>query len=191
MKDNTSVAFPIHTIESAPEKSKQALQGLKQKFGFIPNVAATMGGSHVLINAFIGGFTSFHGGSFVESEKQVLLLTNAVTLKCFWTVAFHSAMALKEGVEESDIMAIRAGKLPTDQKYSALSRMAKALIENTGHVTEAEIKTFTSAGYSQVQILEVIAGIGISTMAATTATMAGTPVEDLFRPHAWTAAGTE
>jgi hypothetical protein len=112
--------FTVHTIESAPEKSKQALQTLKQKFGFIPNVAVTMAESPVLISAFIGGFGSFHGGSFSEPEKQVLLLTNAVTLKCPWTVAFHSTMAFQAGVSSSDVGAIRDVKLPGDTKHSAL-----------------------------------------------------------------------
>src|SRR5580698_5038850 len=180
--------FSVHTIESAPEKSKQALQGLKHKFGFIPNVAATMAESPVLINAFIGGFLSFHGGSFREDEKQALLLTNAVTLKCPWTVAFHSTMALQEGVSDRDVKAIREGKLPDDPKYAALSGMTKALIEKKGNVTEADIERFTSAGYSPLQIFEVITSIGVSTMAATTTNMARTPVEERFRAQTWTPA---
>jgi alkylhydroperoxidase family enzyme len=63
--------------------------------------------------------------------------------------------------------------------------MAKALIEKRGNVTEAEIERFTMGGYGHAQILEVIAGIGISTMAATTGNMAGTPVEELFQAHTW------
>jgi alkylhydroperoxidase family enzyme len=177
--------FSIHTIESAPEESKRALQGLKQKFGFIPNVAATMAESPVLISAFVGGFGSFHGGSFSEREKQALLLTNAVTLKCPWTVAFHSTLALREGVPEGDVAAIRDGKLPADPKLSALSGMAKALIEKRGNVSKADIEGFTCAGYSQAQILEVITGTGISTMAATTGNIACTPVEDLFEAQTW------
>jgi alkylhydroperoxidase family enzyme len=179
--------FTIHTIESAPEHSKKSLQGLQQNFGMIPNVAATMAGSPGLINAFVSSFGSFHGGSFSESEKQVVLLTDAVALKCPWTVAFHSTMALREGVSRSDVDAIRAGKLPGDPKYAALSGLAKALIEKRGNASDAEIERFVSAGYSQTQILEVINGIGVSTMAALTGNMAGTPVEDGFKAQAWAA----
>jgi alkylhydroperoxidase family enzyme len=175
----------IHTIESAPETSKKSLQGLKQKFGFLPNLAATMAESPVLIGAFAGSFASFHGGSFKEDEKQALLLTNAVTLKCPWTVAFHSAIALKEGVSASDVNAIRDGNLPKDPNYSALSGLAKALIEKRGNVTDADIEKFTSAGYSEAQILEAIAGVGVSTMAATLGNMAATPVEDRFEAQIW------
>src|SRR5258706_16313983 len=78
--------FTLQTIESAPENSRATLQTLESKFGFIPNVMATMANSPVLLNGFVGSFGSFHSGSLDECEKQILLLTNAVTIKCPWTV---------------------------------------------------------------------------------------------------------
>jgi alkylhydroperoxidase family enzyme len=180
--------FAIHSIETAPEKSKPALEGLKKNFGFIPNAAATMADSPVLINAFISAFGSFHGSSLTETEKQTVLLTNAVTLKCAWTTAFHSTLALKVGVTDSDVAAIRNGKPPQDPKRAALSRLARALIERRGSGADSEIEAFLSAGYARSQVLEVIAGIAISTMAALTANVANTPVEELFQAQSWKAA---
>jgi alkylhydroperoxidase family enzyme len=177
--------FTLHTIESAPASSKPTLQALVERFGFLPNVMATMAANPVLLNGFAGSFGSFHGGSFNECEKQVLLLTNAVTIKCPWTVAAHSTFALEDGMSESDVKAIREGKLPKDPKYAALSGITRALIEKRGNVTEADIQRFTSAGYSLIQIFEVITSIGISTMAATATNLADTPVEDRFQSQAW------
>jgi len=71
-----------------------------------------------------------------------------------------------------------------DPKYAALSGLTRALIEKRGNVSEAEIRPFTAAGYAEVQILEVVAGIGVSTMAATTTNLAGTPIEDRLKSHA-------
>lgn len=180
--------FTIHTIETAPEGSKQTLQGLKQNFGFIPNAAATMAGSPSLINAFVSSFGSFQSGTLSEHEKHVVLLTNAVTLKCAWTTAFHSTITLKAGVAQEAVDAIRSGKPPADQKLAALSNLAKALIERKGHSAEGDVARFLAAGYTQTQVLEVIAGIAVSTMAATTASLADTPVEDLFKAQVWKAA---
>jgi alkylhydroperoxidase family enzyme len=180
--------FQIHTIETAPEQSKAALQGLQQNFGLIPNVAATMAGSPVLINAFIGAFGNFHGGSFDERQKQVLLLTNAVTLGCHWTVAFHSTVALGAGVAVSDVAAIREGKLPADPKLAALAALARTLVESKGHAAAAEVDRFVAAGYTRSQVFEVIAGIAISTMAGITGSMARTPIEEPFKSQAWAAA---
>jgi alkylhydroperoxidase family enzyme len=180
--------FELRTIESAPEKSKPTLKALEEKFGFLPNVMATMANNPVLLNGFVGSFGSFHGGSFNEIEKQVLLLTNAVTIKCPWTVAAHSTFAIEDGIAESEVKAIREGKLPKDRKYAALAALTKALIEKKGDVTDADIERFTSAGYSKAQILEVVTGVGVSTMAATTTNMARTPIEARFRPQAWSPA---
>ena len=177
--------FRIHTIDTAPEGSKQSLQALQKNFGFIPNAAATMAGSPALINAFIGAFGSFHGAGFNEVEKQTLLLTNAVALRCAWTAAFHSTLALKTGVAPADVAAIRDQRLPADPKLAALSALARALIEHKGHGADAAIERFGAAGYASAQVLDVVAGIAVSTMAALTATMAQTPVEDLFKAQSW------
>lgn len=180
--------FTVHTIESAPEKSKQTLSGMQQKFGFLPNIMGSMAENPVLLNGFAASFGSFHGGGFNECEKQILLLTNAVTLRCPWTIAAHSTFAVEDGVAESDVMAIRDGKLPEDPKYAALSQISKALLVQKGNVTEIEIEKFTLAGYSRAQIFEVVLCVGISMITATTTNMAGTPIDDRFREHVWAAA---
>jgi alkylhydroperoxidase family enzyme len=178
-------AFRIHTLESAPEQSRPGLQGLTQAIGFLPNVAATMAESPALLGAFLGGFGAFHGSAFDEREKQVILLTNAVTMNCPWTVAFHSTIALKVGVATAEIEAIRGGGVPIDAKYAALSRLARGLIESRGKLEGADLAMFTAAGYSSRQALEVIAAIGISTMAATVGNLARTPVEVPLQANAW------
>lgn len=180
--------FRIHTIDSAPEKSKPALEGLQRSFGFIPNTAAIMSESSVLIGSFIGVFGNFHGSSLSAAEKQIVLLTNAVTLQCEWTTAFHSTLALREGVAEAEVALIRAGKPPGDPRLAALAGLARALIESHGLTVAADIDEFIAAGYAKSQVLDVIAGIAISTMAGLTANVAKPPVEPRFEAQAWRAA---
>src|ERR1700676_5731622 len=112
--------FVVHTIESAPEKSRPTLRGMQEKFGFLPNIMGTMAENPVPLNGFAATFGSFHGGSFDECEKQVLLLTNAVTLKCPWTIALPSTFAIKAAISEGDVRGIRDGSLPETPKYRAL-----------------------------------------------------------------------
>lgn len=177
--------FAIHTLESVGEASRPVLERLHQAFGFIPNGAATMAGSPALLQAFAGAFTSFHGTGLDEREKQVVLLTNAVTLRCPWTVAFHSTLALRAGVAAGDVAAIRRGRTPEDPRHAALSGAAKALIEKHGHLDDRDVERFVAGGYPAARLLDVITGIGLSTMAALTTSMARTPVEDRFQAHLW------
>jgi len=46
--------FPVHTMESAPEGSKSALQTLNSAFGMLPNIAGALATSPVLINSLVG-----------------------------------------------------------------------------------------------------------------------------------------
>src|ERR1700761_6225497 len=90
-------SYPVHTLESAPEQSRPVLQQLQQTFGLIPNIAAKMAASPVLINGFIGLFERVHASSLSEPQIQTLLLTNAVTNVSEWPAAFHTALALQAG----------------------------------------------------------------------------------------------
>src|SRR6202161_499202 len=121
--------FPVYTVDSAPDASKAALRDMHAAFGIIPNIAGVMATSPVLINSLVGLFGRVHGGSFTEAQVQTLLLTNAVTNASAWAVAFHTALALKEGLVAADVDAIRAGRSPKDAKLGALSTLARTLIE--------------------------------------------------------------
>jgi hypothetical protein len=48
-----------------------------------------------------------HGGSFMEPQILAVLLTDAVTNRSAWAVAFHTALALKEGMNP----AFRAARM--------------------------------------------------------------------------------
>lgn len=178
-------SYPVHTIESAPAQSKPVLQKLQQAFGLIPNIAATMAASPVLINGFIGLFERVHASSLTDAQIQTLLLTNAVTNASEWAVAFHSALALKEGLRRTEVEAIRHGGLPDDAKLAALSTLARTLIEKRGRLTDEDRQRFLAAGFSAEQVLEVIAVVAASTITNYTGSITKPPLEAPFQEHAW------
>lgn len=177
--------YPVHTVASAPEKSKAALQALESNLGRIPNLAASMATSPTLIHGFVGAFANFHGSSFNGAERQVLLLTNAVANRCEWAVAFHSTMALKEGVAAADVEAIRQRGLPADRRLAALVSFDLALIEQRGALTPAQLAALSEAGFSEDQALEVIAGLAVSIMANYAGNITNPPLEPAFQAQAW------
>ena len=177
--------FSVHTIESAPEQSKPALQQLQSAFGMIPNVAGAMATSPVLINSLVGLFGNVHGGSFTEAQIQTVLLTDAATNACSWAVAFHTALALKEGLDPADVQAIREGRLPKDAKLAALSLLAKTMIEKRGRLGDQDVDRFIAAGFGKDHALEVIAIVAASTITNYTGSITNIPLEAPFQAHAW------
>jgi alkylhydroperoxidase family enzyme len=179
--------FPVHTMESAPDRSKPALRQLQSAFGMIPNIAGAIATSPVLINSLVGLFGNVHGGSFTEAQVQVVLLTDAVTNACTWAVAFHRTLALKEGIDAADVQAIRNGRLPKDRKFAALSALAKAMIEKRGRLEDQDVDGFLAAGFGKDHLLEVIAAVAASTITNYTGSITKPPLEAPFQAHAWVA----
>lgn len=179
-KDSQMTSFPLHTIETAPNGSRPALDALRSAFGFIPNIAAAMATSPVLISGLTDLFGRVHGGSFSEQEIQVLLLTNAVANQAEWPIALHAHLAGQEGVPSSDVASIRIGELPANPRLAALSAYARNLIGTRGLADNAVIQAMKTAGFDQRHLLEVIAVTAASTIINYTANVTKPPIESFL-----------
>jgi alkylhydroperoxidase family enzyme len=177
--------YPVHTIASAPEKSKPALEWLQQAFGVLPNLTAAIANSPKLINGLVGLFQQVHSPGLTEAENQIVLLTDAVTNSSTYAVAFHTALALQQGIGSEETTAIREGRLPRDKRFAALSNLAKTLIEKRGHLSEQELDAFTAAGFTKEQILEVIVIVAASTITNYAGAITNPPLDESFQPYAW------
>jgi alkylhydroperoxidase family enzyme len=184
-QENHMLNYPIHTIASAPENSKSALEQLQQAFSVIPNLAAAIANSPKLINSLVGVFQQVHSSSLTEPEIQIVLLTDAVANSSAYAVSFHTALALKQGVSSEETDAIRAQLVPRDRRFAALSTLAKTLIEKRGHLSEHELDAFLATGFTKEQVLEVIAIVAASTITNYAGTIANPPLEDQFQQFAW------
>jgi len=177
--------FPVYTLDSAPDASKSALRDAQARFGMIPNLAATMATSPVLIQSLIGIFDKVHGGNFTEPQIQTVLLTDAVTNASAWAVALHTALGLQAGLDPADVEAMRAGRSPSDKKLGALSTLARTLIEKRGRLDDREIESFLAAGFGKDLLLEVITSVAASTITNYTGNVTNPPLEAMLQEHAW------
>ena len=177
--------YQVHTIASAPEKSKQVLEQLQQAFGIIPNLAGAIANSPKLLTAFLAVFQQVHSSSLTEQEIQIVLLTDAVANSSEWAVAFHTALALKEGVSSEETGAIRERRTLRNQRFAALSNLAKTLIERRGHLSEQELDSFISAGFTKEQVLEVITVVAASTITNYAGNVTNPALEEQFQEYAW------
>ncbi|HMG86201.1 MAG TPA: carboxymuconolactone decarboxylase family protein [Terracidiphilus sp.] len=177
--------YPIHTIASSPAGSKSGLEQLQQAFGVLPNLAATIANSPKLINSLVGVFQQVHSSSLTEPEIQIVLLTDAVANSSNYAVAFHTALALQQGVSSEETETIRERRVPMDKRFAALSTLARTLIEKRGHLSDQEFDSFIAAGFTKEQVLEVVAIVAASTITNYAGTIANPPLEDPFRQYAW------
>ena len=176
--------FPVQSIESAPERSRDALARLKAAVGGVPNLAAVMASSPALIDSFVTLRTLFHAHStFTKPERELIFLTNALENGCAYCSAIHTAFAHQEGLAAEAIQAVREKRLPADPRLAALVAFDRQLIRQRGRVSDAEVEAFLRAGFAPAQALELIAGAALSTLANFTGRLSQAPLDEFLVAH--------
>ena len=102
-----------------------------------------------------------------------------------WAVAFHTTLALREGIDPADVLAIREGRLPKDSNFAALSGLAKTMIEKRGRLSDEDVNRFLAAGFGKDHLLEVIAVVAASTITNYTGNITRPPLDAPFQEHTW------
>jgi AhpD family alkylhydroperoxidase len=177
--------YRIHTIETAPEAAKPSLEQLVTNLGMIPNLAGTMAESPELLRGFLSIRDILYRGTFTAAEVQVLALTNAFENRCSYCMAFHSNLALKSGVSEQTVVALRAGQSPTEPRLEALSNFSRRMVRERGSVRRDDLAAFHSAGYTKAQALEVVLGVAVSILPNFAHHITDCPVDEAFAGHSW------
>ncbi|OHX66654.1 carboxymuconolactone decarboxylase family protein [Flammeovirga pacifica] len=177
--------FTIHTIETAPQKSKSELEAKKKAYGYLPNLTATLAESPQLLHAYNELHNLFTQSSFDKDELTVVWQTLNVENDCHYCVPAHTAIAHSMKVDPAITEALRnQTPLPTD-KLEALRAFTVAMTRERGFVSDATLEAFYNAGYTQRSVLDVILGMAQKTISNYTNHVAKTPLDKVFEPFKW------
>lgn len=177
--------FKIHTTETAPEESKELLQGAEKQLGFIPNLYGIMSEAPAALNAYNAISQNFDSSSLNSTEKQVVLLATSFVNECHYCMAVHSTVAQMQNIDDAIVKAIRNGEAIADSKLEALRNFTQTVVEKRGWISEEEVESFLSAGYSKAQLLEVIVGVVQKTLSNYINHIVKTPLDGAFEPNKW------
>jgi AhpD family alkylhydroperoxidase len=181
---HSTIHFPLHTIASAPPSSQPAMERLRQSVGMIPNLAAAMAESPVLIEAFESVRAIIHSkGAFTQQEGEAISLVNAVENGCDYCTAIHATFGLAAGLDAATIDTIRAKKSPVDRKLALLVGFARKVVVDRGHIQDADLRAFLESGFTQAQALEVVARLAMSVMANYSGHLAKPSPDDAIKPQ--------
>ena len=161
--------FTVHTPQSAPEGSREALAALERNIGFIPNLAGTIAGSPLALQSFVAMQTALRGSRLTALEREVVGLTVSRSNESAYSLAAHSAFATRAGASPDVVAALRAGEPLADERLEAVRAFTEALLSQG----EPE-------GLDAEEALEVITQIAYTTLANLTANVASTPIDDAF-----------
>lgn len=177
--------FTIHTIDSAPEASRETMRAIRQKFGFVPNLIGELAAAPAAVQAYATLSGLLEGTSLSPTEQQLVLVATSIANGCHYCVAAHSMGLKMAGLAQDQIEAIRENRELADGKLEALRKFTSAVVEKRGHLDSADVGAFLKAGYREEQILDVLVGVAAKTLSNYTNHLAGTPLDKQMEAFAW------
>ena len=156
--------FTQHIDATAPQGAAEVLAKVKARYGFIPNLAATLAESPVTLDAVLNLSGAFDKTSFTEIERQVILITSSAVNGCDYCKTVHAALGRKAGIDDKTLKALLALAPISEAKLSALRDFTRAMVEEQGRLHEQRVRQFLDAGYTNAQVFEVVMGIALKTL---------------------------
>ena len=178
--------FAVHTIESAPVRSRPLLEGVKRALGFVPNLYGVFAESPAALQGALTIWDAFSHSSLSSVEQQLVVLAVSEANDCEYCVAAHSTLAKRMAkVDPALVDATRRREPLPDAKLDALVTFTRVVVEQRGFVAEADVAAFLEAGYTKAQIIEVLLGVGMKTFNNYVDHIAHTPLNDHFKAEGW------
>lgn len=152
------------SIEASPEASRPLLEAVKKQLGVVPNLFRIVGTSPAALEGYIGLNGALGRGKLPAATRERIALAVAQINGCGYCLAAHSYLgknlAKLDGVE---ITANRNGT-STDVKAAVAVRFAAHIVTKRGAVDAAEVMAVRDAGYSDAEIVEIIAHVALNTL---------------------------
>lgn len=163
------------TQETAPEGSKAILDGFQQKMGKVINIFKVMANAPAALKTYLGISGALEGKTLEDATAERIGLSLASVNGCEYCTAAHSYLA-KGLLSEEEIANARNGK-SSDAKAQAALDFAVAVMKTAGKVSDDELAKVKSAGFTDGEILEIVAVVTLNFFTNTINNVAQTTVD--------------
>ena len=150
------------TVETANGKAKDLLEGVKQAMGAELNIFGAFANAPAALEAYLNINGALTNGALAPQLREQLALVTAGYNGCDYCASAHTFLGEKAGISKDELANNMSGKA-SDAKTQAALTFAYNLIEKRGRVSEAEVQAVREAGYSDEEMVEILAHVAMNT----------------------------
>lgn len=168
--------FQVHDELTAPEGSVPVLKGALAGGGQLSNFIGVLAGSPATLRAYARLRSELRHGSLSWSTQLRIALAVAQQQGSEYALPTLSRTAREAGLGLDEIAAAREGD-SRDEKEAALLRYVGSLLESEGPPPLHLHEEAREAGWSDEQILEAVAHVGLATFSNLVTRAGDVPVD--------------
>lgn len=152
------------TIEAAPAGAQPLLEAVKKQLGSVPNLFRLTATSPAALEGFLGLSGALGKGALNGATRERIALAVAQINGCGYCLAAHTYLGKNVAkLGDAEIAANRAGT-SADAKADVAVRFAVKITNERGAVSEADLAAVRNAGYSDAEIVEIVAHVALNTL---------------------------
>ncbi|WP_180733439.1 carboxymuconolactone decarboxylase family protein [Paraburkholderia sp. PGU19] len=144
------------TPEQVPADSKPTLDAFTKSIGFTPTMMASFAQSPIAFNSWATLLGSMSKALDVKTRDSIGLAVSEVN-GCNYCLSVHSFTAKHMAELPADEITLARKGHASDPKRDAAVQFARKVIEKRGQVTDADLKAVRDAGYTDANVMEIIA----------------------------------
>ena len=144
--------------ESAPEAAKATMEMVKKKLGRVPTMYQVMANSTSVLEAYVKFNGALSSGTLGSKMAELIALATAESNACSYCLSAHSFFGARVGLSEEQMIDGRAF-YSQDEKVNAGLLFAKKILETPREISSDDIKPLRNVGYSDGDILEIVANV--------------------------------
>lgn len=146
----------IPSLDDAPEASRPALDAVRKQLGVVPNLFRLVASSPAALAAFTGFNGALARTLDVKTRERIALAVAQVN-GCDYCLSAHSYLGLNLARISPEEIALNRKGGSSDPKADAAVRFAVRVTQARGHVADADIAAVREAGFTDGQLVEIVA----------------------------------
>ncbi len=153
--------IPTINPEHATGQAAKLLQGVESKLGFVPNIMQTMANSPAVLQGYLDFSQALSKGNLSPKFREQIALAVSEANDCQYCLSAHSAIGRSVGLSEEAIEDSRKAE-STDPKEATVLVLVRKMVEQRGWVSDEDLAKLRKVGFSQGDIVELIANISLT-----------------------------
>jgi uncharacterized peroxidase-related enzyme len=164
----------------ATGETKEVLERVEQRIGWVPKMITLLANSPAATEAYLQFNVALARAALPRHTRLLIAATVAELNGCTYSAMIASGQAKRAGVPEDAVAAARRAK-SKDPKVAAALRFAVELIQQRGKLPPTEVALLRSAGYSDTEIVDIVATVVLSLFRNYFNLIAGTEIESVTK----------
>jgi uncharacterized peroxidase-related enzyme len=140
----------------APPQTQPTLDAIGKPLGFIPNLHRLMATSPAVLDGFLALQSSLAKTLDAATRHAISLAVSAVN-GCEYCLSAHSYAAVTFGKMTGEEIALARQGHSSDPKRDAATHFARQVTQSRGKVSDTDLAAVRAAGYTDRQIVEIVA----------------------------------